>query len=232
MKIPPVDPRMTDYLLGRLPHADVESVREEIFASDEAWQRASAAEEELIDSYARGDLDAGLRALVEQRILSSEEGQRKLRMARALHGLELRRRRKWMVTTALAATVTIIVAGLSLWRTAQPPGAEPVRRLAAPVTLVIPLTTERADSTVPTVNLPPDSDADLRLEFRFTTPEPVSSGTAKLQWRGFERSVPASVEGARAVVQAPRRDVRAGPCQIEIRADGRLIAAGSVLFSE
>lgn len=235
MKMPPADSRMTDYLLGRLPAADVESVREEIFASDEAWQQLAAAEEELIDRYARGDLDSARRALVEQRILSSEEGQRKLRTAQALLGLERAaqgRRRKWVAATGLAAAVTIVAAGLSLWRAPQSPTAEPARRVVVAATLIVPLMAERAESTVPTVKLPPLTDGDLRIEFRLGVAEPVASGVAKFLVRGGERSFPATIHGASAVVQLPRRDVHAGPCQIEIRTGGRLIAAGSVLFTE
>ena len=212
----------------RLSPADRQSVREEIFASEEAWSQLAAAEEELVDSYARGELDAEHRALVEERLLWSAAAQKKLRMARALlqAGSVLRRRRRmWAIASTAAAAVLLMASFVAWWRTPAPEVAPVV------AALTIPLEAERGETTVPRIKLRP-SGGRLHVELRLTTAEPATGGTARFLFREGERSYRASINGKLAVLELDRRDLHDGPCEIEVAATGRLVAAGSVVFTE
>src|SRR5690242_18610918 len=112
MKLP-ADSRMVDYLLGRLDAAAIEEVRGEILATEEGWERVEAAEQELIDSYARGELDQEHRLLVEQRLLWSDKGQSKLMFALALAKREKPRRARWSSARLVfaAAAMFLVMIG-------------------------------------------------------------------------------------------------------------------------
>ena len=220
------DPRMVDYLLGRLTRADVDSIRQEIFEDEDAWNRVEAAEEELIDGYARGELDAQLRSLVEERILSSEEGRRKLRTALALAKLGGSSRRSFKALIGLAAAVLFALIGFALVQRGGRTGTAATPMLA---TLQIPLTTLRGDISTPQINLPA-GEGLVRLEFQLPGAETDTAGIVKLIFRGGERSYPASIKDKIATLDVHRGALHPGPCDIELTTSGRLVAAGTVVF--
>ena len=58
----PDDERLAGYLLGRLTEEEQESVEQFYFGGEENLDLLAAAEDDLIDSYVRGELDARERA--------------------------------------------------------------------------------------------------------------------------------------------------------------------------
>ena len=76
--------RLEDYLLGLLPEAEAERL-DELSITDEtfAW-RLRAAEDDLVDAYARGDMPATTRARFEEHYLSSPRHRERVEFARSL----------------------------------------------------------------------------------------------------------------------------------------------------
>ena len=72
------------YLLGMLSPEEEEAFEGRFATDDALFDEVEATEEDLIDAYARGQLEAGERTLVEGRLLASPEQQRRLAFARAL----------------------------------------------------------------------------------------------------------------------------------------------------
>lgn len=71
------------YLLGGASEAERERIEAEFFADEDAFQEMLAAEDDLIDDYARGDLSADERKQFEGRFLTSSEGRERVHFARA-----------------------------------------------------------------------------------------------------------------------------------------------------
>lgn len=76
--------RLTRYLLGELPEAERDALEEAFFVDDDAFEQALAAEDELLDAYARGELSPGERARFEALFLSRPRVRERVRFARAL----------------------------------------------------------------------------------------------------------------------------------------------------
>src|SRR5262245_61566932 len=97
--------RMTRYLLGDLPEPEQVAVEQEYFADPEKLEEVWAAENDLVDRYARGRLSRGERKLFERNYLQSPKLGDGLAVARKL--LEIADRRdagagvapiRWMET--------------------------------------------------------------------------------------------------------------------------------------
>lgn len=73
----------TRYLLGGASKAERERIEAELFADEDAFQEMLAAEDDLIDDYARGELSADERKQFEKRFLTSSEGRARVQFARS-----------------------------------------------------------------------------------------------------------------------------------------------------
>lgn len=73
----------TRFLLGGVTEAERERLEAEFFADDDAFQQMIAAEDDLIDAYARGELTASERRQFEQRFMNSSAGRERVCFARA-----------------------------------------------------------------------------------------------------------------------------------------------------
>lgn len=76
--------RLTDYLLGALPEADAEQFDELSFTDDEFAAALQAAENDLVDNYARGELATATRKKFETHYLASPLRREKVAFAEAL----------------------------------------------------------------------------------------------------------------------------------------------------
>jgi hypothetical protein len=75
---------MTRYLLGDLPESEEAAVEQEYFADPEKVEEVWAAENDLVDSYARGRLSRGERELFERNYLQSPKHRGRVDVARKL----------------------------------------------------------------------------------------------------------------------------------------------------
>jgi len=73
----------TRFLLGGGTEAERERLEAEFFADDDAFQQMIAAEDDLIDAYARGGLTDSERRQFEQRFMNSSAGRERVCFARA-----------------------------------------------------------------------------------------------------------------------------------------------------
>jgi hypothetical protein len=117
------DEILRSYLLGRLAPESREGVEKQLFSDDRIfWEHLCLVEEELIDQYARGELDGEDSASFERDFLCTDERRAKLELARALkafaEGRQESRRRAWdwlrgpvaAPAWALAVAATLLVA--------------------------------------------------------------------------------------------------------------------------
>ncbi len=72
------------YLLGQLPEADSERLEARLLAEPGLFEAAEVVEDELIDRYARGEMDADQRARFESHLLGAERVRERVAFARAL----------------------------------------------------------------------------------------------------------------------------------------------------
>ena len=73
----------TRFLLGGGTEAERERLEAEFFADDDAFQQMLAAEDDLIDAYARGELSDSERRQFEERYMNSSVGRERVCFARA-----------------------------------------------------------------------------------------------------------------------------------------------------
>lgn len=121
------------YLLGASEALTREEIERRLFSDDEIfWERLSIAEDELIDDYATGALDADDRVLFESHFLSTGERRARLEFARAIHAYARRRAPdrpgtwdwlrspsavpRWAMAAAALLVLTLLPA--ALWRMA------------------------------------------------------------------------------------------------------------------
>src|SRR5947207_12266493 len=114
------------YLLGEMPDRERTDFEDRCFADDSFYQTVLAAEDDLIDSYVRGELAATARRLFEARYLASPRLSSRVDFARALQQRTAERNqtslflraRHWRSTPVvwLAAAATLVVMfGVSWW---------------------------------------------------------------------------------------------------------------------
>ena len=84
--------RLVRYLLGDLPRQEQECFEEEYFTSDEAWEALNAAEDDLINSYVRGELSPLQREQFERHFLASAKDCERVELAKILLNSAVRRR--------------------------------------------------------------------------------------------------------------------------------------------
>jgi hypothetical protein len=121
------------YLLGRLAPETCESVERRLFSDDEVfWERLGLIEDELVDQYARGELDGDESARFERDFLVTDERRAKLELAVALkeyvdrRATGGRRARDWLrrpvsaPAWALAGAAALLLAVPAVvWRVAS-----------------------------------------------------------------------------------------------------------------
>ena len=157
------------YLLGASEALAREEIERRLFSDDEVfWERLSIAEDELVDDYATGALDADDRALFESHFLSTGERRANLAFARAIHDYAERREPnrvsaidwlrspsavpRWAMAAAALLVLTLLPA--ALWRMA-PGDATPA---VVSVSLSPGLLRGAVTSGVARVNLPQGCD--------------------------------------------------------------------------
>ena len=102
-----------EYLLGGLENSERERIAEEYFASDDLFEAMLDAERDLLDAYARGQLNATDRRRVEQFLLGAEAQRRKLSIAVALAAAGSNRRIPFLRLLPYAAVV-LLAAGMGV----------------------------------------------------------------------------------------------------------------------
>ncbi len=164
MKTPPTpeERKKIDYLLGRLPPHEREEMTARFLGNDATYRELLETEENLIDSYARNDLDPEDARALENTLLLTHQGRIKLRTAEALLGRQreiesLRRRTRW-----IAAAAAIVIAsgiGYGVWTLRQEVSATMAVTQSPPLLAVIhlPLEVYRDASAVPEISLPSGS---------------------------------------------------------------------------
>jgi hypothetical protein len=115
MNEPERDKRLSDYLLGQLPEAEEGRLEQEYLADAELQERLLLIEDDLVDAYAHGELGGGERRHLEQGLLASPRGRRKLELARGLMAAAPRSRWSWR-PAALAAGIALVLALILLIR--------------------------------------------------------------------------------------------------------------------
>src|SRR5437879_6594009 len=79
-----MDERIVPYLLGELPEAEQIKLEEEFFADEEKYQLLQAAQNDLLDAYARGRLTPAERERFERSFLASPWQRERVDLANAL----------------------------------------------------------------------------------------------------------------------------------------------------
>ena len=120
-----------DYLLGQLPESESERLDELSITDDECAERVRAVEHDLIDAFARGELEGAVLEQFRSRYLTSQRRRDAIRFAEALQSLDkhagrgssseagrtpttpVRETRRWRERLALAAAVMLATA--SVW---------------------------------------------------------------------------------------------------------------------
>lgn len=80
----PTDDSARRYVLGQMPADQTQAFEEEVFTTDEGFERLSMVEAALLDAYCRGELAESEDSALEERLLRSQGGQERLAFARAL----------------------------------------------------------------------------------------------------------------------------------------------------
>jgi anti-sigma factor RsiW len=120
------------YLLGQLPEAETEQLDELSITDDECAERIRAVEHDLVDAFARGELQGVVLEQFRSRYLTTPRRREATRFAQALQSLEensgsdspseagrgettlVREKRRWPERLALAAAM-ILLAPASAW---------------------------------------------------------------------------------------------------------------------
>lgn len=181
------------YLLGEMPDRERTDFEDRCFTDDSFYQAVLAAEDDLIDSYVRGELAPAAKVRFEARYLASPRLSSRVDFARALHqrtggqnqaSFSIRARR-WRPTPSVwlaAAAALIVMAGVSWWvanrNTSAPsiaqqqpqPGRTEESKMkpgaaASYVAFVLTPGTERAAARQPRLVVPQTAE-EVRLEVR------------------------------------------------------------------
>ena len=121
----PSDAEMRSYLLGRLPQGRRDEIQELVFEDESLYEKLLEAEQDLIDEYARGRLNAKDARDIEAGLLASVERRDEVRFARALWQAQKDRKiaplesasekRYWVI----AAGAAILAIGIAGWLAGQ-----------------------------------------------------------------------------------------------------------------
>jgi hypothetical protein len=106
------DSALTRYLCGTSTEEEKTSLEERFFREDDLFDQLLEAEDDLVDSFARGTLPSGLRDAFEKRVADSPALRERVAFARSLARVWTPARRR-PVPLALAAAVILLVG--SAW---------------------------------------------------------------------------------------------------------------------
>jgi len=118
------DERVIRYLLGDLPETEEAAVEQEYFADPEKFEEVWAAENDLVDRYARGRLSRGERELFERNYLQSPKHRERVAVARKLIETAERRAEE-------SGVASQVVEPASSWRH-KPPNTPRTQRFLLP----------------------------------------------------------------------------------------------------
>lgn len=109
--------RITDYLLGRLPEAEQQELAAAYFEDDDLFDQLLEVENDLLDEYARGELETAERAAFADYLNRLPDGRHKVAVATVLGGTEARPQpflsaRSWL---AAAAGLAVVLAGIGIY---------------------------------------------------------------------------------------------------------------------
>jgi hypothetical protein len=91
------------------------SFERQFFENDEAFDRLLEAEDDLVDALVRGELEGGVRAAFEKRVLESPRLRERVHFARALAAVPLNGSRSRRPIVALAVAASILLAAGGTW---------------------------------------------------------------------------------------------------------------------
>ena len=102
--------KAVQYLFGELDEAERDTLEDRIFSEDEFGIFLSAVEKDLIDDYARGEMDSALRQRFERNYLTSPSRREKVRVAEILQ-------KEVFAEKEIFAPVVVTEAKPSFWQT-------------------------------------------------------------------------------------------------------------------
>ena len=240
-----MDSTLTRYVLGDLPPKDMEALDERSIVDADFAEQVRAAEHDLADTYARGELSADDRARWERGPGASQAGQQQVRIARALQRREAAPRPvpsrtatftpRWAL--AAAAIIAVFAGGAYVLRhqraadppavsadgtpAVAPPSSVPAPAAASFVAVTLPIPT-RSPSEPPVLVIPAATQ-QARITFRlepseFTTFSValVDPGTRRVVWRAENLPAESGADGRTLTAQLPAAVLRAGRAIFQI----------------
>ncbi len=153
---------MRSFLLGAMPEPARRALEDEFFENDEVYESLQDSLNDLIDAYARGELNVAEKRLVEERILGSARNRTKLTLARALAQREQRHSSRPRITSprrwiAVAASLAAVCFAGMTWLAIENSRLrqEIAHPIAAPDVAVLSLYPQltRGNEKVPTITL-------------------------------------------------------------------------------
>jgi hypothetical protein len=206
-----MNPELKAWLLGTLPENDRDVIALRLLTEDDLLGEIESIEIELIDSYARCDLNPADTARVGARLVASPRGVEQLRVAKAMLARKSGPRRAW---AAAAALVLLCGGGATLMmQDRRPPAATPDLP-----TVNLNLAAVRGDAHVPLLRI-----ASSGLTRFMVNLGPMPEGAkVQLQEPGHKTETLPISAGDGSFVFSPVT----GRYQLEITANGKLIAAG------
>jgi len=186
------DEAIARYLLGLLSDEERSAVQERLFEDEDYFDRIRATEYELLDAYSRWEMPASERAVLENSLLASAEGRRKLDYARALASAQPRPGKRRAPYLLIAAVVVVATAAGLLFtlrnqhyavetRTAPPFSAPKAQPSTAPAVFSVLLTpgATRGGGEIKRLAIPPGTDlVQLQLDLEGDH-HPVYAATLK-----------------------------------------------------
>ena len=192
--------QMRSFLLGNMSEAQRREVEEEFFEQDEAYDRLQDSLNDLLDEYARGELDGEEQRRVEERLLDSPRTRVKLRLARALAQRDTHvpagaaRERRFAYSRWLPALASAASIGAIAWLGFNDVQAHRELRARVPVetslqtpgvaTLLLHPQLVRGAETVPEVVLPAGRDL---VQVQLLTDEVYASYAIEIEAQGRGR---------------------------------------------
>lgn len=212
-----------DYLLGTLNETESIAAEQQYFADGALLAAYEQAEDELIEDYLSGKLDATQRTKFETHYLASPFRRERYEIMRALRQRtpRLRSTRRMIRFGALAAGVALVSITLYLFSVRQ---STPLPAPTVVASLTLPAIQLRGDQRLPTAHLSPSTSAlELRLErseFALQPPFAVEirSLSGDVVWSGPAiRVQDAGGEQALALVRVPADPLVQGDYLVELR---------------
>jgi hypothetical protein len=225
------------YLLHTLPDSEREELEERWFEDSALYEQLQAAEAELLDQYARGELSGDVRNRVETYLLGSPRQREKLIFSQALQKSLAVPRGSRMSWQWIAATAAIVILGVATFTLTWRIGA--MRRILAETVRTRPLspssiyvaevpagTNRGAGSSAVQVNLPAGTEV-VRLDLELAPGDETQVFAASVTQAGRQiwTEDPLHAErrsfGFAAPVWIPGANLPDGEFEIKLSAAGK-----------